>query len=65
MITMMVVIINMMIVTVVCDIDGILLVMMDEIAQWCNINNIAFKKNKKQKIVLIFKIIHKKIKLIV
>jgi uncharacterized membrane protein len=32
MITMMVVIINMMIVTVVCDIDGIVLVMMDEIA---------------------------------
>jgi uncharacterized membrane protein len=29
---MMVVIINMMIVTVVCDIDGIVLVMMDEIA---------------------------------
>ena len=28
---MMVVIINMMIVTVVCDIDGIVLVMMDEI----------------------------------
>jgi hypothetical protein len=32
MITMMVVIINMMIVTMVCDIDGIVLVMMDEIA---------------------------------
>jgi uncharacterized membrane protein len=32
MITMMVVIINMMIVTVVCDIDGIVLVTMDEIA---------------------------------
>jgi hypothetical protein len=32
MITMMVVIINMMIVTVVYDIDGIVLVMMDEIA---------------------------------
>ena len=42
-----------------------MITMMDEITQWCNINNIAFKKNKKQKIVLIFKIIHKKIKLIV
>ena len=44
--------------TTISQIDGIILVTMDEIVWWCNINNITFKKNKK--FVLIFKSIHKK-----
>ena len=41
------IIISNLMMTTISQIDGIILVTMDEIVWWCNINNITFKKKQK------------------